>query len=245
MTYDEGESREVVLVTRPAPVGPPHPLDTLREVIATSMGAASYTAATVVSLVEQTVTYAVSTSVNAALDRLVPAIADAIIERIDLTDVVIEQVDLHRIVTAALDSLDLTSIVLDRVDINAIVAEADVDAVIDRVPIVPLAGYVIDEIDLPQIIRDSTSGIAGEAMDTFRKQGVGADQLVSRLADRILLRRRERKLDAPGEPESLKERMAADLRDHPDDQAERDRSGGPAQPGEPDQPGAQAREDAP
>jgi len=211
MSVDGPDGREVVLVTRPSTAGPPHPIDTLRDVFASSVGAAAYTATTLVSLVEQTVTYAVTTSVNAALDRLVPVIADAIIERIDLTDVVIEQVDLHRIVTSALDSLDLTSIVLDRVDINAIVAEADIDAVIDRVPIVPLAGYVIDEIDLPQIIRDSTSGIAGEAMDTLRKQGVGADQLVSRLADRALLRRRARKVDAPGEPESLKARMAADL----------------------------------
>jgi hypothetical protein len=211
MTYEEEGGREVVLVTRPAPAGPPNPIDTLREVFASSVGAATYTATTVASLVEQTVTYAVATSVNAALDRLVPVIADAIIERIDLTDVVIEQVDLQRIVTSALDNLDLTAIVLERVDINAIVAEADVDAVIDRVPIIPLAGYVIDEIDLPQIIRDSTSGIAGEAMDTVRKQGVGADQLVSRLADRVLLRRRARKVEAPGEPESLRARMSEDL----------------------------------
>ena len=147
---------------------------------------------------------------NAALDRLVPVIADAIIERIDLTDVVIEQVDLNRIVNSVLDSLDLTQLVIDRVDVNAIVAEADIEAVIDRVPIVPLANYVIDAIDLPQIIRDSTSGIAGDAVSTVRKQGVGADQLVARLADRVTFRRRQRKLEAPGELESLMDRFAAD-----------------------------------
>ena len=202
-TGDTG-MREVVLVTRPAPSRPtaPDPLGTLREVFSSSVGMAAYTATTLASLVEQTVTYAVTSAVNSALDRLVPSIADAIIARIDLTDVVIEQVDLNRIVTSALDSLDLTQLVLDRVDVDAIVAAADIDAVIDRVPIIPLADYVIDEIDLPQIIRDSTSGIAGDAMNTIRRQGVGADRLVARLVDRATFRK-GRKLDAPGEPESI------------------------------------------
>jgi hypothetical protein len=203
------EIEEVVLVTRPSASGsqttgptPPDPIGTLREVVASSLGMAAYTASTLASLVEQTVTYAVTTAVNSALDRLVPVIADAIIERIDLTDVVIEQVDLNRIVTSALDTLDLTQLVIDRVDVDAIVAEADIDAVIDRVPIIPLANYVIDEIDLPQIIRDSTSGVAGDAMNTLRRQGVGADRLVARLVDRATFRK-SRKLEAPGEPESL------------------------------------------
>jgi len=198
-------------VTRPVPPDPPSPLDTLREVLSNSVGMATYTTATLFSLVEQTITSAVATSVNTALDRLVPVIADAIIERIDLTDLVIEQVDLSRIVTSALDSLDLTQLVIDRVDVDAIVAEADIEAVIDRVPIIPLANYVIDEIDLPQIIRSSTGGIASDAMNAVRVQGVGADQLVSGLADRMLLRRRKRKVDAPGDPDSLLGRMQNDF----------------------------------
>ncbi len=129
-----------------------------------------------------------------------PAIADAIIERIDLTDVVIEQVDLNRIVNAALDGLDLTTLVIDRVDIDALVAEADIDAVIDRVPIIPLANYVIDEIDLPADHPRLHERHRRRRREHVRKQGVGADQLVSRLADRVILRRRQRKVDAPGEP---------------------------------------------
>jgi hypothetical protein len=203
--------REVVLVTRPAAPGPPHPVNAVREILSSTFGQAAYTATTMVSLVEQTITYAVTTSVTAALDRLVPTIADVIIERIDLTDIVLDQVDLNRIVTRALDGLDLTELVLDRVDIDAIVAAADIEAVIDRVPIIPLANFVIDEIDLPQIIRDSTGGIATDAMSAVRVQGMGADQLVGRLADRMLLRRRQRKVDAPGEPESLLDRMQADI----------------------------------
>lgn len=209
MTTGEEPRQEIVIVTRPTATGssrpePPHPVDTLRDVLSSSVGMAAYTASTLASLIEQTVTYAVSTSVNAALDRLVPVIADAIIERIDLTDVVIERVDLERVVTSVLDGMDLTSLVIDRVDIDAIVAQADVNAVIDRVPIIPLANYVIDEIDLPQIIRDSTSGIAGDAVNTVRRQGVGADRLVQRLADRAVFRRRARRVQAPGEAESLR-----------------------------------------
>ena len=198
-------------MTHAAPAPSPGPLATIRGVVSNTFGMAGDTVSTMTSLIEQTVASAVETSVNAALDRLVPSIADAIIERIDINKIVLEQVDLNLIVNRALDTLDLTQLVIDRVDVNAIVAEADIDAVIDRVPIIPLANYVIDEIDLPQIIRDSTSGIAGDAMNTARRQSVGADDLVSRIADRIVFRRNGRKVDAPGEPTSLKGRFAEDL----------------------------------
>ncbi len=192
------ETAEVILVTRPASPAPPSPADALREILTSSIGLATYTATTMVSLVEQTVT----SSVNAALDRVVPAIADAVVARLDLTDLVIDRVDLARVVNSTLDEMDLTTLVLDRVDIDAIVGAADIDAVVDRVPIVAIADYVIDEIDLPQIIRDSTSGVAGEALDSVRRQGVGADMLLSRIVDGVI-RRRERNLDAPGDPQSL------------------------------------------
>ena len=203
---DQAETvrHEVVLVTRPTAPRPPNPLDAMREVVSSTFGMATYTASTMATLIEQTVNQAVTTSVNAALDRLVPLIAEAVIERIDLTRIVLDQVDLDRIVNQALDGLDLTQLVIDRVDIDAIVAQADIEAVIDRVPIIPLANYVIDEIDLPQIIRSSTGGVASDAMNAVRLQGIGADRLVARLADKVVLRRRERKVDAPGDPDSLR-----------------------------------------
>ena len=108
-------------------------------------------------------------------------------------------------------TLDLTQLVIDRVDIDELVAQADIEAIIDRVPVIPLANFVIEEIDLPQIIRESTGGVATDAVNAIRVQGVGADQLVSRLADRVLLRRRQRKLDVPGDPESLMDRMREDF----------------------------------
>jgi hypothetical protein len=194
----EYEVAEVVLVTRAAEPSAPDPVEAIREIFTSSVGLATYTATTMAALVGQTVT----TAVNSALDRAVPMIADAVIDRLDLTDLVIDRVNLTRVVESTLDGMDLTQLVLDRVDIDAIVGAADIEAVIDRVPIIPIADYVIDEIDLPQIIRDSTTGVAGEALDSVRRQGVGADLLLAGIIDRVLLRR-GRDLDAPGEPESL------------------------------------------
>jgi hypothetical protein len=206
-----GERHEVVLVTRAVPAPSPGPLDVLLGVMANSVGLVTTSASTLASMIEQTVGQAVESSVNSALDRLVPVIADAIVERLDLTTLVLEQVDLNRVINSALDSLDLTQLVIDRVDVNAIVDQADIERIIDRVPVIPLANYVIEEIDLPQIIRESTGGVATDAVNAIRVQGVGADQLVSRLADRVLLRRRQRKTEAPGEPESLMDRLREDF----------------------------------
>lgn len=211
MDGGDGERQEVVLVTRAVPAQPPGPLDALLGVVAGSVGMVTASASAVASMIEHTVGQAVESSVNSALDRLVPAIADAIVERLDLTCLVIEQVDLNRVVNSALDSLDLTQLVVDRVDVAAIVEQADIERIIDRLPVIPLANYVIEEIDLPQIIRESTGGVATDAVNAVRVQGVGADQLVSRLADRVLLRRRQRKTEAPGEPESLMGRLRDDF----------------------------------
>lgn len=166
-------------------------------------GVRGLTAYTVASAIHISST-AVASVVNALLDRVVPGVADAIVSRIDVTGIVLSQVDLRPIVLKALDELDLTRIVLERVDVNAIVAEADIETIINRVPIVEIADYVIDEIDLPSIIRESTGGVADAAMQGLRIQSTRIDTSLSAVADRILSRRRERDLDAPGEPDALR-----------------------------------------
>lgn len=204
---------EVILVTslpcddRP---GRPGRVDTLRSVLGTSLGLAAYTATTVASIVQQTVSTSVATTLNHVLDRTVPLVTEAIITRIDLTGLVLDQVDLRPIVLRALDELDLTEVVLQRVDIDAVVGAADLEQIIDRLPIVPIANYVIDEIDLPQIIRQSTGGVATEAINAVRVQGVGVDQFVANFADRILGRKAHRDLDAPGDPQSLLTQVSAE-----------------------------------
>ncbi len=236
---------EVILVVRPVQADPPEGLLGFLAAVGTTVGAAMESAA-------NTAMDAVSTvagpPTSAVLDRVVPGVTDAVVQRIDitglvlgrvdlraivmqtldridLTQLVLDRVDLRRIVEAALDSIDVTEIVLqkvdlvavvdavldqmnltelveERVDIDALVATVDMDQVIDRLPIVEIAEYVIEQTDLPAIIRQSTGGIAADAIDAVRLRSYATDVATARIIDR-LLPRRGRKLDAPGEPESL------------------------------------------
>ena len=74
-----------------------------------------------------------------------------------------------------LEQIDLTEIVLQQVDL------------------IRVAEYVVQGIDLPEIIRESTGTVASEAVRGLRMQGVDADAAVARIADRLLHRRRSRK----------------------------------------------------
>ncbi|MFM1917577.1 MAG: hypothetical protein RJB01_1092 [Actinomycetota bacterium] len=193
--------RSIVVVSRastPETEGDSRAL--LLDLIAGMRGLTAYTVASAIHITSA----AAASVINSLLDRVVPVVADAIVSRIDVTELVLSQVDLRPIVLKALDELDLTRIVLDRVDVNAIVAEADIDTIINRVPIVEIADYVMDEIDLPSIIRESTGGVADAAMQGLRMQSTRIDTSLSSLTDRILSRRRARDLDAPGEPDALR-----------------------------------------
>lgn len=189
----------------PQPAAPTNPLDAFRRLASDTFAIAASTATLTASVVGRVVGRPMAATTNAILDAVVPRVASAIIARLALTDVVLDNVDLQRIVTRALDEIDLTDIVISRVDLDGVVAAVDIEQIIDRVPVIPLANYVIEEIDLPAIIRSSTGGVATDAMTAVRVQGVGADEMVARVADRLLLRRRARKLDAPGDPQSLQE----------------------------------------
>ena len=164
-----------VIVFEPRPgSGASHPLGAVVEISASAVFA-------LFTVAEQTVnstvaTVANSALVNSALDKVVPYAVNAVISRMNLTEIVI-----------------------DRVDIDEIVAQADLEKIIDRLPLVDLANYIIDEINLPQIIRSSTGGIATQAINSSRLQAIDADDLVQRVVDRIMLRRKARKTDAPGE----------------------------------------------
>jgi len=141
------------------------------------------------------------------LDIVVPTVLDPVLDRVDLTSLVIQRVDLERLVGAVLDTMDLTELVLDRVDLHRIV-EAALDSldltqlVRDRVDVASLAEEVVDEIDLPDIIRESSSGVAGEVVDGARLSAVAGDELINRWIDRFLQRRKARRTQAPGEAAS-------------------------------------------
>jgi hypothetical protein len=141
--------------------------------------------------------------VAAIVDRLD---IDAIVREVDI-DAIVRQVDIAAIVDrvdidAIAKRIDLDAIV-ERIDIDAIVSRIDLDAIVDRVDIVGLAEEVVNGIDLPEIIRESTGTMASEVVRDARMQSIVADVTIARLVDRLIHRRRARRTDAPGEPESL------------------------------------------
>lgn len=133
-------------------------------------------------------------------DTLVVATVDTALEPVDLTELVIDQVDLCRVVEAALTELDLTQIVLTDVDLervaNAVLDQIDLDQVaLQRMDTLAIASYVIDGIDLPGIIRESTGSVASETVRSVRMQSVEADEFVQRTVDRFRLLRKNRDRD--------------------------------------------------
>jgi hypothetical protein len=202
-------SREVVVVSRPyQSEGDVRTLAT--DLLASTMGLMVYSTQTVWALGEATA----RTVVGSMLDRIVPTLTEAIVSRMNLTDVVLRNVDLYAVVTAALDELDLTQIVVDRVDVDRIVDRADIDAVVDRVPMLQIADYIIEEIDLPQIIRESTGGIAMDAFTTTRFSAVKSDEVLSKIVGTLMFRRKDQQSESHIEsdvpPESPVEAPNAD-----------------------------------
>jgi hypothetical protein len=131
---------------------------------------------------------------------------DAIVSRVDV-DAIVSQLDIDAIVSqvdldAIAKRIDLDAIV-ERLDIDAIVSRVDVDAIVRRLDLVGLAEEVVNGIDLPEIIRESSGSMASDVVRDARMQSIDADMAIARLIDRILRRRRARRTDAPGEPESL------------------------------------------
>lgn len=95
-------------------------------------------------------------------------------------------------VGAVLDLIDLNSI-LAKIDVNAIAARLDVAAMLDRLDLDALAQQLIEDVDLPSIIRNSTGTMASEGVLTMRMQGFAADERVGRVVDKLMLRRGARK----------------------------------------------------
>jgi hypothetical protein len=138
----------------------------------------------------------------------VDAVVAGVVQRLDVdaaVALVLARLDLGAVVSTALDQVDLNQLVLDRVDLGRVIDAAlqQVDltqVVMEQVDLVAVAEYVVAEIDLPEIIRASTGSMASETVRGLRMQGVGADQAVSRVVDRVLFRRAERRSAADAVP---------------------------------------------
>ena len=160
---------------------------------------------------------------KAVLNYLVPVVLEAVLNRVDLTQLVLDRVE----ITSLVDSVDVDAIaarldldaivdrvpidrvvsrvdvdgivasvdidpIVARVDVDAIAAKIDLDAIVARLDIVGIAREVIDEIDLPEIIRESSGSMASETVVGVRMRGIEADERISRIVDRVILRRHGR-----------------------------------------------------
>ncbi len=93
-----------------------------------------------------------------------------------------------QIVDRVLRAVPLTDLITENVDIEAIVKTVDLAG---------LTQQVIDEIDLPDIIRQSTGSMTTETVRGVRIQSYEADQAVERVLGRMHLRRRARPAGTP------------------------------------------------
>jgi hypothetical protein len=126
---------------------------------------------------------AMETAAAEAVRVAVPLVLETVLDQVDLTKLVIDRVDVDAVVAHA--------------DVDAVVARADLDAILARIDLIELAETIIDGVDLPGIIRDSTGSIASEGIRGVRMQTIDADERVNRLVDRVLLRRQARTTEAP------------------------------------------------
>src|SRR5690349_3371238 len=99
-------------------------------------------------------------------------------------DTLLGQLDLTRL----LDGIDMDRL-LDRLDMERLTARIDVEALLDRVDMPAVASSVIDDLDIPQVIREATADTASEGVRDVRLRGVEADRAIRRAVDRILARR--------------------------------------------------------
>jgi len=66
----------------------------------------------------------------------------------------------------------------------------DVDGALARLDLAAIARQVIDDIDLPEILRQSTGAVSSEAVREIRDESMLADEAVARFVDRVLRRRK-------------------------------------------------------
>jgi hypothetical protein len=137
---------------------------------------------------------------------------DLVIDQLDLTQIVLDHVDLDRIVAsvdmdAVVGRLDLDSImqrvdidrVAERIDLDAVAERLDVERIVARLDLAKLSLEVIERIDLPEIIRSSTGTMASEGVRVVRMQTFGADRAIARQIDRM---RGRKPPESPADPSS-------------------------------------------
>jgi hypothetical protein len=119
------------------------------------------------------------------LTRIVEQVVPTVIDSIDLNRV-LGRVDIN----ALLEDVDVDALVA-RIDLDALLARVDVEGIIDRVDIegllddVDVAG-IAKRADIGDLVAESTTSVAGSALDLGRRQIVGLDEILMRFVTRML-----------------------------------------------------------
>jgi hypothetical protein len=129
---------------------------------------------------------------QAVLTETIQRAVNAVLDQIDLTQVVLDRVDLDRVIA----SVDLDKAV-ERVDLNEVIDHVDIERIIAKLDLAKLSLEVIDQIDLPEIIRASTGTVASESVRVVRMQTIGADRAIAKVVDRLLRRTQGEQPDEP------------------------------------------------
>src|SRR6266480_2224063 len=118
----------------------------------------------------------VEAAANAVAVEATRRAIDLVLDQLDLTQLVLDHVDIERIVA----SVDLNEVV-EQLDVDAVADRLDIERVIARLDLAKLSLEVIERIDLPEIIRTSTGTVASESVRVVRMQTFGADRAISDL----------------------------------------------------------------
>jgi hypothetical protein len=94
------------------------------------------------------------------------------------------------VVAKVISMIDMNEIIA-KIDIENVIAQLDIEAIVGRVDIAALAKQVIEDVDLPEIIRDSSDAVVSETVAGVRMRAVEADERITRIVDKVLLRKRE------------------------------------------------------
>lgn len=131
--------------------------------------------------------------VNAVLARVD---LEEVLERVDI-DAVLARVDLNRLLARvdidALLSRIEPDVLIARTDINVLLAHVDLNRLLARVDLNGVIAqvdveHVVRRARIPEIVAESTSGLAERTLDLLRRQLLGLDVVATRAVMRVLSR---------------------------------------------------------
>jgi hypothetical protein len=93
-------------------------------------------------------------------------------------------------VDGILSGIDITKLVLDHVSIPRLIEGIDVDEVLAELNLSDMARQVVDDIDLPDMIRTSSSALGTDAVIGLRLHTASADDVIERAIGRVVRRRK-------------------------------------------------------